>query len=433
MNKPVAKGKGSSIIFVQVGVVVLVAVAIAVGIFIQAQAVDESAPLPPIVTTTPVVQPRLVFDLNAGRFGDTVQLGLLDAQGVTSTLTLPLPLGASYSLVGDKLLTFATSPRGAIGVFTATYTLRSLDSSSLRQFSTVMTATNAIGDSYIFSPAVLSPDGNSIAYLREHQQFIDNGLRIRITWTLLRADLNTQAETTLGSGQLEGTSTPATWLAFWSSASNQIYLNLQADPSQNTIATLYAYSADGSGAGRQVAIPSFFYQVSPDGSEIANLDSNIATFSPQQFNNFNRITILDLRDGSSRSIVASTANTIEPDLAWSPDSQSLAYIERVGPPTPVAGKSAAGDLFYHILLKRLDLSAAQPINISEYQAGANDLPYAPNNNLAWCGNRLFIQLTSYRGAGNSSATLYYILAERAGGFRPAVAGDWPYNIVGCIR
>ncbi|PZR94931.1 MAG: hypothetical protein DLM69_12050 [Candidatus Chloroheliales bacterium] len=432
MNKPVAKGKGSSIIFVQVGVVVLVAVVIAVGILTQPQGVDEQALLPPLATATPVSQPRLAFDLNAGRLKDTVQIGLLDAQGVTSTLNLPLTLGASYSLVGDKLLTFATSPRGVIGVFTATYTLRSLDSSALRQFSTVMTATNAIGDSYIFSPAQLSPDGSSIAYLRDHQQFIDNGLRVRLTWMLLRVDLNTKTETTLGSGELEGTTAPSASLAFWSNASNQIYLNLQAASSQKPVATLYPYNADGSGAGRQVTVPSFFYQVSPDGSKIASLDSSVATFTPQQFNNFNRITILDLQNGSSRRIVASGDDAIE-QIAWSPDSQSLAYIERLAPPTPVAGKMAAGDLFYHILLKRLDLSAAQPINISEYQAGANDPPYATNSDLAWCGSRLYIQLTSYRDAGNSSATLYYIPTDRPGGFRPAVAGDWPYNIVGCVR
>ncbi len=441
MNRPAAKRKSSPIIFVQVGVALLVAVAIAAGIYVQSQSVDAPAPLPPSVITTPASQSRLVFNRNANSFngavelGGAVHLGLFAATGVTSTLNLSMPIGVPYELQDHYLVSFSSTPPGTMHVFTATYTVGDITTASLRQFSPVMTSTTAAGDSYIFSQPLLAPDGNSIAYVLSHQEFIDNGLQVKLTWTLRRADLNTQAQTTLASSQLQSANGPAVGLFFWSSASNQLYLTQQQDPTQNPRAsfTLYPYNADGSGAGRPVTIPSVINQVAPDGSKVAYLDNDAATFDPQQISNFNRVTILDLSNGSSRQISAAAGNSIEPSFTWSPDSQSLAYIEKIGPHPPVAGGTAPISLFYHILLKRLDPGATQPTTISEYQAGANVAPDTTNSDMVWCGDRLYIQLIRFLGQGQSGATLYDATAAGRGGFHRAVEGEWPYQILGCVR
>ena len=438
MNKPAAKRKGSPIIFVQIGVVLLVAAAIAAGIYVQSQSVDEPAPLPTTATPAlpPASQSRLVFNLNNTSFsnavelGGSVQLGLLDTNGITSTLNLSMPIGVPYELQDHYLVSFSSSPAGTLRVFTATYTVRDIVSADLRQFSTAMTATNALGDAYSFSQPLVAPDGNSIAFIVSHQEFIDNGTQVRLTWTLLRVDLNSDAETTLGSGQLTSVNAPAVGLFFWSSASNQIYLTQQQGVAQNpSSVTLYPYKTDGSGGGLPVTIPSVFSQPSPDGSKLAYLDNDVATFDPQQPANFNRIVILDFYSGGLRRISAATGNRIEPDIAWSPDSQRLAYIERLG--SLAVGGTPGSSLFYHILLKRLDPGAAQPTTISEYQAGANVAPDTTNSNMAWCGDYLYIQLVSFIGQGQTRAALYDTSGDGQGGFHRVANGEWPYQMLGC--
>ncbi len=437
MKKPAAKRKGSFIIFAQIGVVLLVAVAIAAGIYVQSQSVDGPAPLPAVATPEQLAQARLVFNLNNTSFsgavelGGEVQLGLLDDSGVTSTLNLSMPVGVPYQLQDHYLVSQVSSPAGTLRVFTTTYTVREIASSALRQLSAVMSATNALGDTYSFSQPLLAPDGNSIAYIVSHQEFIDNGTQVRLSWTLLRADLNSGAETTLGSGQLSGVGVPAVGLMFWSSASKQIYLTQQsATQNPNASVTLYPYNADGSGAGQPVTIPSVFNMAAPDGSKVAYLDNDKATYDPRQLPNFNRIVILDLSSGGLRRISAAVGNLIEPDFAWSSDSKNLAYIERLGAPT--AGGNPGNSLFYHILLKRFDPGTAHTTAISEYQANANVAPNTTNNNMVWCGDRFYIQLVSFMGLGQSRATLYDTSADGQGGFRRAVAGEWPYQMLGCV-
>ncbi len=448
MNKPAAKRKGSPIIFVQIGVVLLVAAAIAAGLYVQSQGTGDATPLlaTPLTPARPqdgggslasASKARLVYNLNNNSFsgavelGGAVHLGLLDANGMTSTLTLSVPSGAPYEMQGHYLTSFNSSPPGTIRVFTATYTVQDIVAPLIRQFSPAITATTAVGESYSFSPALVAPDGNSIAYVLGHQQFISNGLQVQLTWSLLRANLITQTQTTIASGKLAGSNIPAVLPIAWSSRTNQIYLNLQQDPSLNSAATLNAYNADGSGAGKQVDVPSPFIQPSPDGSKLVYLDNDAATFVPQQPNNTNRITILDLQDGSSRHISVA-GNSIEPNFAWSPDSQSLAYVERLGPPPPAVGGTPAANLFYHILLRRLDAGTTQPTTISEYLAGASINPGATNSNLAWCGDHLYIQIISFIGQGQTRTALYEVPADAQSGFQPAVAGDWPYQILGCV-
>lgn len=424
--------KGVPALYLQATIVLLVAAAV-VAFLLLAHPSDDLPPILPAPTPIPAAASGLIFDLNGGSLSSIARFGLLDEQGVTSTFSVVLPIGATYDFQRGRIVTFATSDRAATQFFTATYSVGSLGALNPQQVSDSVTGTNQIGDVYTFSPPLLAPDASSIAYIRSHQQFIDNGLKVQLTWALLRVDLNTQAISTLGSGQLQGASIPGVLPVFWSSATNQIYLNMQTDNSQPFArnASLYPYDAGGHGPGKQINIPSPFNITSPDGSEIAYLTSTLATFDPQQLPSGNQIVVQDLSSGSSQTISAVPGDIIEPSFAWSPDSHSLAYVEQIAPPTPVAGKQSAGSLFYHIQLKRFDLGNNQSLTLSEYRANPNLSTTATNSQVFWCGVRLYLQVFSFLGGGQTSGSLYAIAPDGSSGLRPAYPGAWTHPILDC--
>src|SRR5579859_5140584 len=114
MKRSAAKKKGSPIIFVQIAVVLLVAVAVAAGIYVQSQSVDVPVPLPTTATPIPPSQSRLVFNLNNTSFSNAVELGgsvqlvLLDASCITSTLNLSMPIGVPYDLQNHYLVSLSS-------------------------------------------------------------------------------------------------------------------------------------------------------------------------------------------------------------------------------------------------------------------------------------------------------------------------------------
>ncbi len=409
----------------------LVAVIVVIGILAAPQSLGETPIVEPTATAAPNAMPNLMIDLK-GEQGEVVSLALQNSQGVTTSLNLELLASARPALHYGRLVSYTTTSQVAEGNYTATYMVRSFNPPTERQFSVIVSNTLKLVSS--LTPALLAPDGNSIAYIINQQQFVGGTLGVRGTWTLYRADLGSDAATAIASGKLEDYAAWYLTPLCWTAATNQVYLRSWNSATYNP--TIYSFAADGSGAGQRLELPSRLTFPAPDGSHLAYLDRDDSQPAPRGRINEslnNRIVLLDLANGSVSKIMPATDNYLEATLAWSPDGQSLVYIEH-----DIAAAQSRGPLQAHqphqAIVKRRDLAANRSYTLGDYLSNPPSDEQAAQSEfvlgLAWCGERLYLPVTV--ALHDKQTTTLYSATPRTRASLAIAAANWPYATFGCV-